>query len=108
MYTDTPIPRWVSKIVHLPKIHAQYNELNDRRTREHYAMDWSTKDLNELRRSIITVKKAVLELLGPCCDHGLEKVRFHLFNHIVDDLEDFRTSQVVSASQHEYYNSVVK
>lgn len=67
-----------------------------------YSNCWSKKDLDSMRHSVSTLKKDVLDLFGQHFDHGLNTLKFHLSDHLVDDLKSFGTIHVLSESLNEH------
>lgn len=92
----------------LTKIHVLYTDLVNRLMSDNYSNGWSDAELQDLRSTVLTFKKQVWSLFGPHCDRGLNTLKFHLLDHLVDDLQRFGTVRVLSASPYEHYNVVIK
>jgi len=73
-----------------------------------YSTGCSTRKMEELMVSIHTFKSAVWRLFGPHCENGLNTLKFHLLDHLVDELARFGTVLVLSASPYEHFNLIVK
>lgn len=52
--------------------------------------------------------KAVCTLFSPQCGCGLITLKFHILNHLADNLEHFRTASVWSTSAYEHFNFILK
>lgn len=72
------------------------------------SMGWCTKDLQSMRTKVLEFKAKVWNLFRPHCKPGLNTLKFHLLDHLVDDLERFGTIRVLSASPYENFNLIVK
>lgn len=92
----------------LTKLHVQYTELTNRLMTDNFHNGWSSSDLDNIRVSISTFKHAFWTLFGPHCSHGLNTLKFHLLDHLVDDLERFGSIHVLSESLYEHFNYIVK
>lgn len=92
----------------LTRVHVMYTDLVNRVMSDNNSNGWSTEDLEELRSTVLLFKKQVWALFGPHCDRGLNTLKFHLLDHLVDDLQRFGTIRVLSASPYEQFNLIVK
>ena len=92
----------------LTKIHVMYTDLVNRLMSNNNGNGWSTGELQDLRSAVHLFKEHVWTLFGPHCDRGLNTLKFHLLDHLVDDLERFGTIHVLNASPYEHFNLIVK
>ena len=58
--------------------------------------------------TIVDFKKQVWTLFRPHCERGLNTLKFHLLDHLVDDLQRFGSIHILSASPYEHFNLIVK
>lgn len=54
-----------------------------------------------------TAKKAIWKLFGPHCKFGLDTLKFHLLDNLMNYLELFGTIQVPCASLYELFNFIL-
>lgn len=92
----------------LIKRHVQYTELITRMMSDNYSNVWYRKDLDDLQHSVSFFKKAVWALFGTNCDYGTNILKFHLLDHLVNELERFETIHALDASPYDHYNFMVK
>lgn len=81
----------------LTHIHLLYTYMIIRLTLDNYSRGWSTDDADALRSKVWGFTTSFWGLLGPHCDNGLNTFKFHLLDHLVDDLDRFDTVSVLSA-----------
>lgn len=68
----------------------------------------STGNLEEMRFYVYNFEKEVQKLFGARSEGGLNTLKFHLRDHLIDDVNRFGTVLVLSASPYEHFNLIVE
>ena len=97
-----------SKSGDLTTVHTLYTELV--RTLE--VIDKRTGVTQEILQVLATkierFKHQTVKLFEPYVDNGLFTLKFHLLDHLVEDLSKFASLDFLSAGPYEYYNTKIK
>jgi len=97
-----------SETAELTRVHMQYTEIIlalesiDNNT----GIDKSI--LADIQNKITAFKQNTTNLFAPHIRSGLFTLKFHLLDHLVEDLTRFAGLDVLSASPYEYYNTRIK
>lgn len=70
-------------------IHDQYTYIVNRLISNNYSTWWSKDDVEEMSSSIRQFKKSMWRLFSSHCEQRLNTLKFHLLDHLVDDLDRF-------------------
>jgi len=68
----------------------------------------SSEDVEDLGNRVLQFKEAVIAFFGDYCDKGVFTLKFHLLDHMVDDLRRFGSLSVLDASAYEHFNTDIK
>jgi len=68
----------------------------------------SEVDLQDFEKKIYNFKKTVMQFYGKYCEKGLFTLKFHLLDHMVEDMRKFGTLSVLDASAYEHFNTDIK
>ena len=105
-YVDT----WLSDNDSAPltEVHTLYTDIINTILSDNHGNGWIADDLDTLQSEIKIFKTKMVGLFHDCCPNGLGTLKFHLFDHIVDDIRRFGTISVLSASPFEHFNLHIK
>lgn len=71
-------------------------------------VEWNSESTSILEGKIKSFKKLVLRKFGGRCTTGLHTLKFHLLDHLAEDLGRFGSLSILSASQYEYAHTIFK
>lgn len=94
---------WVEE-TSLSKVHVLYSELLLSMTKVEISEGLNENRLTELQRKREEFKKLLLRKFSAYCSSGLYTPKFHLLDHVGEDLEVFETLSVLDASPFEQNN----
>jgi hypothetical protein len=69
---------------------------------------WSPDALSSLQQDICSFKSSMTLLFNDCSPTGIGTLKFHLLDHIVDDLRCFGSIRMLTASPFEHFNIHIK
>ena len=92
----------------LTSIHVLYSDLL-----HHLSVEVDNKGLNKprlerLRKLVQSLKKSSSEFFSRFVDKGLYTLKFHLLDHLPEDIEKYASLSFTDASPFEQYNAVLK
>ena len=92
----------------ITNVHTQYTEI----IRDLEMIDKTTGVtkviLGVLSSKIESFKRQTVQLFEPYVDTGLFTLKFHLLDHLVEDLSKFTSLDFLNAGPYEYYNTKIK
>lgn len=98
---------WVEKTP-LTKVHVLYPDLMLTMTKDDVSEGWNENKLIELQYKIEEFQSLLVRTFGEHCNSGLYILKFHLLDHVVEDLRLFGTLSVLDASRFEQYSVSIK
>ena len=67
------------------------------------------KDIRcEIQMRVSNLKKKVVEIYGPHCENGLFTLKFHLLDHLSEDITNYALLEYVDAGPFEGFNTQIK
>ena len=104
------VDRWLGNAedCHLTKLHTEYTDLQQSVMTDNHGYGWTDKDIQNLRSSISDFKKHMVSSFQDSFPTDLGTLKFHLLDHLPDDLSRFGSTKVLSASPFEHFNLLVK
>jgi hypothetical protein len=92
----------------LTMVYTMYVDIVNKLTTDNFGNGWTADDRKTLRDSIHVFKKLVSSVFRPHFENSILTLKFHLLDHVVDDLERFGSIKVLSASPFEHFNLNIK
>ncbi len=92
----------------LTSIHVKYSSLLHQLESEIDSKGLTLRRLQSLRRTIHDLKTSTSNFFKAYVQHGLFTLKFHLLDHLADDLKKFSSLSYLDASPFEQYNAVLK
>jgi len=75
---------------------------------DNHGLGWSDDSLSDLRDSISAFKRSMTSLFHNASPTGIGTLKFHLLDHIVDDIRSFGSIRMLTASPFEHFNIHIK
>lgn len=85
---------WQKRSLHMTSVHTLYNEIVCDLKRDVEQQIWDEKELGRLYRTVNQFKTILVEKFNQYCDSGLDTLKYHLLDHMVEDLQRFGTLSV--------------
>jgi len=92
----------------LSSIHILYSELLQHLFVEIDRYGLTEKKLSVLRNKVSTLKEKASSFFSKYVERGLYTLKFHLLDHLVDDIEKYSSLAYLDAGPYEHYNAVIK
>lgn len=97
-----------SETAELTRVHMQYTEIILALESIDNTTGIDKTILADIQNKITAFKQNTINLFAPHISSGLFTLKFHLLDHLVEDLTRFAGLDVLSASPYEYYNTRIK
>ena len=92
----------------LTEVNTSYTELCTKVVHDFPITGCNDEDINELEKEIIVFKRKCVQLFEPTCETGLITLKFHLLDHLCDNLRKFGTVKIINGAKYEQFNLQVK
>ena len=92
----------------LTKVNTMYSDIVHELFHTIETQGFTEGDADRLDSLIINFKTECKHVFSSNVENGLFTLKFHLLDHLVEDLRNFGSLDVLSASPYEYYNAVFK
>ena len=92
----------------LTEVNTLYTEISTKVVHEFAMTGCNDEDINELEENIIVFKRKCVQLFERTCETGLITLKFHLLDHLCDNLRKFGTIKIINGAKYEQFNLQVK
>ena len=92
----------------LTDLHVRYSELMLKTQFDIVESGVSPAVVAQLKEDIHNFKQEMVAVYGPHSSHGLYTLKFHLLDHLADDIGKYGNVAVIDASAYEGYNTNIK
>ena len=105
-YVDT----WLGQHSEAPltSIHSRYTSLVQQVISDNDGLGWSPDCLTSLEESISSFKEDMTTLFHETSPTGIGTLKFHLIDHIRQDLQSFGSMRMLTTSPFEHFNTHIK
>lgn len=92
----------------LTKMHTTYTDLMVHCLHDAQTTGWTAKSILTVAENITSMKKMIVSQYGPHSTTGLYTLKFHLLDHLPEDISRFGSLSMLDASPYEHFNTVIK
>ena len=92
----------------LTTIHTQYTSFVQQIMSDNNGLGWSTEALSNVQQTVASFKYQMTSLFHDCSPTGIATLKFHLLDHIIQDLQRFGSIRMLTASPFEHFNVHIK
>ena len=90
------------------RVFTKYSDVLNFVFRRRLKLGWVEEELEELDEMIRDFKSTAVEVFGPYQKSNMGTLKFHLLDHLVEDLGRFPNIEVLNAGIYEYSHCIVK
>lgn len=92
----------------LTRMSVQYIKILNKVLVDHSDEIWNKGELMTLRSEIEEVKRVAVRILASNCSTGLYSIKFHPWNHLMEELQELETIYFTDATPYEHFNVLTK
>ena len=92
----------------LTSIHTKYTDIMQQLYSDNHGFGWNDQALVEFNDTLHHFKTDMTSLFQVFCPTDMGTLKYHLLDHIIDDLSKFGSIRLLSASPYEHFNLQIK